>query len=77
MPAAKRSPANRSAKVNKKREIFFDMERETKGTFRFKEGDVPDGERAIMGTIWIRKDVCSDLDLDGEVLITLSKPDAA
>lgn len=59
MPAAKRS-ATRSAPTKNKRELFFDQDRETKGTYRYKES-VEDGQQAVMGTIWLKKAVAEQL----------------
>jgi hypothetical protein len=75
MPAARRKPAaekTNGATANKV-EVIFDFDRETKGTYRFAE--VVDGkERAIMGTIWLRRDIAEQLgvtDEDSGVKITL------
>jgi hypothetical protein len=71
MPAAPRRPAAKaSAPAKKKQEIFFDQDRETKGTFRYAEA-VENGQRGIMGTIWIRKDVAEKLDCVDSVKVTI------
>ena len=55
----------------KKQEIFFDFDKETKTTLRFAEGDVPDGQRPIMGTIYVRNDIAEKLGITNGVKITL------
>lgn len=72
MPAAKRTRTTPTpaAKPAVKKELYFDQDRETKGTYRYKE-ESNAGERPIMGTIWIRKDVADDMGLNGEVKVTI------
>ena len=36
-------------------DIVFDLERETKGTFRFKEREPAPGHEPAIGTIYVRK----------------------
>jgi len=76
MPAAKRTRSSNTQatttekKAVVKRELYFDQDRETKGTYRYQEEANP-GERPIMGSIWIRKDVADDMGLNGEVKVTI------
>jgi hypothetical protein len=71
MPPARRAAAPKTGEpAKKKQEIFFDQDRETKGTFRYAEA-TEDGARGIMGTIWIRKDVAEKLDCVDSVKVTL------
>lgn len=74
MPAARRPAAAKAEPAKKKQEIFFDQDRETKGTFRYAEA-VENGARGIMGTIWIRKDVAEKLNCVDSVKITLEADD--
>ena len=73
MPAP-RSKSTRSAKTTdtKSVTVLFEEDRETKGTYRFKEVENGKGNRHVMGTIWVRKDVCDDLGLDGEQLVEVT-----
>lgn len=57
----------------KKRQLFFVQDRETKGTFRYRE-DTENGQRGVMGTIWIQKSDAEDLDCVEEVMVTIQKP---
>jgi hypothetical protein len=76
MPAARRTPAAKKSNgaTDNSVEVIFDFDRETKGTYRYAE--VVDGkERAVMGTIWLRKDVAEKLgvtDEDSGVKVTLT-----
>jgi hypothetical protein len=75
----KRTRATRKTSDTKKQEVIFDFDRETKGTYRFREPDTGDGKRPIMGTIWLRKDVAEKLgvtDEDSGVKVTL-EPDVS
>lgn len=75
MPPARRAAAKSSGEAaKKKQEIFFDQDRETKGTFRYAEA-VENGQRGIMGTIWIRKDVAEKLNCVDSVKVTLEADD--
>lgn len=69
MPAARRQPAK--ATPAKKHELYFDQDRETKGTYRYKEANVDAGARPIMGSIWIRKDIADEMGLNGAVKVTI------
>ena len=56
-PAAKKANgASAPKQENNKVEVIFDQDRETKGTFRFKE-DANDNERPVMGSVYLRKDI--------------------
>lgn len=74
MPAARRAAPKAAETAKKKQEIFFDQDRETKGTFRYAEA-VENGQRGIMGTIWIRKDVAEKLNCVDSVKITIEADD--
>lgn len=74
MPPARRAAAKSSESSKKKQEIFFDQDRETKGTYRYAEA-VENGARGIMGTIWIRKDVAEKLDCVDSVKVTIEADD--
>lgn len=75
MPPAKRAAARSgSSESKKKQEIFFDQDRETKGTYRYAEA-VDGGARGIMGTIWIRKDIAEKLNCVDSVKVTIEADD--
>lgn len=40
--------------------ISFEFEKDTKGTFRYKE-IIPEGGKLVVGTLYIRKDAFEDL----------------
>lgn len=74
MPTATRRPKSTGVK---KQELFFDWERETKGTHRFKEA-AEEGKRPVMGTIWITKDVCEKIGVgEGDAVKLTIEPDRA
>jgi hypothetical protein len=53
---AKTPPAPGSGvTTNKKIEVFFTLERETKGALRYQEEGVAPGKEANVGTLYIRK----------------------
>ena len=65
MPTQRRTPAKKVDTATKQ-EVICDLELITKGgVYRFKE-DHPDGERQMMGTIYLRKDVAEKLKVTGE-----------
>lgn len=79
-PAARRPAAAKAAATtngNPKVELFFDVDRETKGTFRFKE-DSPDDTRPVMGSVYLRKDIYEQLGVsDTEAIkITIERDDS-
>lgn len=41
--------------------LDFAMERETKNTIRFQEQDVPEGDRAAIGTLYITKEALTHM----------------
>jgi hypothetical protein len=73
MPAARRTPAAKKTNGEVKQEVIFDFETLTKnGTWRFKEV-TENGERGMMGTVYISAKLAEKLNLDEDkgLLVTL------
>jgi hypothetical protein len=51
--------------------LDFVTERETKGTFRFAEDGVPDGERPVVGTLYVNKAALASIGNPETLVVTI------
>jgi len=59
----------------KKVTLEFALERETKGTRRFQEQGVKDGERAVVGTLYVLKPTLETLGNPTTLKVTIEPGD--
>lgn len=54
--------------------VKFEVEKETQGTFRFKEADVVPGDKPILGTLYVPKPTLRQMDWHNgdDIIVTLN-----